>query len=279
MINGMPRIAIAVTDFEAIVAMFRDVFGMPVIDLSETSVDDLGAKLGMCVPPGGSNIELMSPADPDSPLSQSLERFLDRRGDGLFALMLEATAPNDEAEVLLERELNVLPLMKGAGGRDIHPNSTHGVLIRIYPDGSFQGDKPETEKSLGLSGISKVMIAVNDINRGSVVYGERMRLPFDQVRKNDARGVASLNCYPPTGGMIELVSPKDTSENFAQSVRAHLDTRGEGMYALVLQAPDVGAVSNGLSSRGLNIRQVKEHVIEVDVFGVRIRIEPNDQLI
>jgi hypothetical protein len=233
----------------------------------------------VCVPPGGSNIELMSPADPDSPLSQSLERFLDRRGDGLFALMLEATAPNDEAEVLLERELNVLPLMKGAGGRDIHPNSTHGVLIRIYPDGSFQGDKPETEKSLGLSGISKVMIAVNDINRGSVVYGERMRLPFDPVRKNDDRGVASLNCYPPTGGMIELVSPKDTSENFAQSVKAHLDTRGEGMYALVLQAPDVGAVSNGLSSRGLNIRQVEEHVIEVDVFGVRIRIEPNDQLI
>jgi len=56
MITGMPRIAIVVRDFAETVITFRDKFGMPVIDLSEGSVESLGAKLAMCVPDGGSNI-------------------------------------------------------------------------------------------------------------------------------------------------------------------------------------------------------------------------------
>ena len=53
MITGMPRIAIAVRDFDGIVTTFRDQFGMPVIDISDSSVDSLGAKLAMCVPQRG----------------------------------------------------------------------------------------------------------------------------------------------------------------------------------------------------------------------------------
>jgi hypothetical protein len=45
-------------------ATFRDILGMPIVDLSEKSVVSLGAKVAMCVPEGGSYIELMSPADP-----------------------------------------------------------------------------------------------------------------------------------------------------------------------------------------------------------------------
>ncbi|MCZ6854694.1 MAG: VOC family protein, partial [Gammaproteobacteria bacterium] len=164
MITGMPRIAIAVDDFDAVVATFRDQFGMPVIDLSPGSIDSLGAKLAMCVPPGGSNIELMSPGDPEAPLSQSLQRFLDRRGDGLFALMLEAPVPDEEAERMLDKGLNVLPLMVGAGGRDVHPRSTHGVLIRVYPVNSYRAQQEATEQTLNLSGISRVVIAVENLD-------------------------------------------------------------------------------------------------------------------
>ena len=82
---------------------------MPVADASKSSVASLGAKVAVCVPEGGSNIELMSPADPAAPLSQSLQRFLDRRGEGFFALMLEAPDPNAEVKDLSGRGLNVLP--------------------------------------------------------------------------------------------------------------------------------------------------------------------------
>ena len=59
MITAMPRIAIATRNFEGIVGLFRDGLGIPVVDISASSVESLGAKLAMCVPNGGSNVELM----------------------------------------------------------------------------------------------------------------------------------------------------------------------------------------------------------------------------
>jgi catechol 2,3-dioxygenase-like lactoylglutathione lyase family enzyme len=276
MITGMPRIAIAVNDFEQIVATFRDRFGMPVIDMSDTSVDSLGAKLGMCVPPGGSNIELMCPDVPEAPLSQSLQRFLDRRGEGLFALMLEAAVPDEEAERLLANGLNVLPLMEGAGGRDIHPNSTHGVLIRVYPVNSFQGQMDETADTVGLSGVARVVIAVRDIEAASDVYGSKIGLDIEPSSIDDARGVTSVLVRPPTGGVIELVAVKDPSQPFAQRVAEFLTERGEGMFELVLASSDLGNATTTLSSRGLTVDSAGSSRIEIgksDTNGAQICVE------
>ena len=162
MITGMPRIAIAARNFTQLLGLFRDKFHMPVLDLSEMSRKEYGAALAMCVPEGGSNIELMSPVDPDTPLCRSLQGFIDRRGEGLFALMLEAPVPDEEAEQLAARGLNVMPLMPGAFGRDVHPSSTHGVLIRVYPVNSFKGrhqGEPD-RRAPQLSGIVRVIVAV-----------------------------------------------------------------------------------------------------------------------
>ena len=69
MITAMPRIAIAVHEFDSAVKVFRDEFGMPVTDFSDQTVSALGAHVAMCQPSGGSNIELMAPANPAKPLS------------------------------------------------------------------------------------------------------------------------------------------------------------------------------------------------------------------
>ena len=276
MITGMPRIAIAVDDFDAVVATFRDQFGMPVIDLSPGSIDNLGAKLAMCVPPGGSNIELMSPGDPAAPLSQSLQRFLDRRGDGLFALMLEAPVPDDEAERLLDKGLHVLPLMAGAGGRDVHPRSTHGVLIRVYPVGSYQAQQEAAEQSLNLTGINRVVIAVENLDEATAVYGAKLGLPIDPVTVDEEKGVQSVICHPPTGGMIELVSVSDSAQDYAKEIAEFLQSRGEGMFALVLQGSDLVHVGSALAERGLWLNSVTDDAIEIarsSTFGVQIRIE------
>lgn len=274
MITAMPRIAIAADDFDAMITTFRDVFGLPVSDMSSTTVDSLGARLAMCVPPGGSNIELMCPAVPEAPLSQSLQRFLDRRGQGLFALMLEAAVPDDEAEILIDKGLNVLPVMQGAGGRDVHPKSTHGVLIRVYPIKSFDEQLAETEQSLNLSGVVRVMIAVNDIDRAIKVYGEGLGLLVDPVISDANQGVTTAICHPPAGGVIQLIAANDSLKPLAKSVAAHVKAKGEGMYALVLQTPDVDTTVAGLQSRGLNIQAGADGVMEAEVHGARIRVEP-----
>ena len=240
MITAMPRIAIAMHDFDAAVETFRRDFGMPVVDLTPGSVQSLGAKLAMCVPEGGSNIELMSPADPGAPLSQSLSRFLERRGDGLFALMLEAPDPDEEANGLTERGLRVLPTMAGASGRDVHPNSTHGVLIRVYPVNSFGGET--SPAGSGLSGIMRAIVAVRDLDHARTVYEQGFGLACDAPRDDDARGVRGFVCRPPSGGVIEFVSPSDPGRPFAGEVATFLDER-EGLYALVLRGNEPRSVT------------------------------------
>jgi catechol 2,3-dioxygenase-like lactoylglutathione lyase family enzyme len=283
MITGMPRIAIAVHDFDGCVATFRDKLGMPVIDVSDTSVENLGANLAMCVPAGGSNIELMSPANPAAPLSQSLQRFLDRRGEGLFAIMLEAPDPDAEAEDLSSRGLNVLPPMAGAGGRDVHPNSTHGVLVRVYPVDSFQGPPgagpADDADAPGLSGIARVIIAVHDLDHAATVYGHKFAIDAGEPSIDPEQGVRSVICNPPSGGAIELVSVVDPDRPLARSISDFLDKNREGMFALVLQSQNPRDAATILAARGLDVSVSSDspEIMEVDrasTFGALLRIEP-----
>jgi len=275
----MPRVAIATPDFDDIVDTFRNKLGMPVVDLSDTYLPTLGARLAMCVPPGGSHIELMSPAVAAAPLSQSLQRFLDRRGAGLFALMLEAVDPDAEAELLARRGLRVLPLMPGAGGRDIHPASTHGVLVRIYPENSYLGPRPAVSPINAVTGIQRVIIAVTDLAAAVVAYGERLGLVVDPPAQDNERGVRCALVHPPRGGTIELVAVHDSRQAFAGAVAAHLASNPEGLYALVLQAPDPVALLEPLRTSGLQAHPASDaaDVIEItraSLFGVLVRIEP-----
>ncbi len=272
MITAMPRIAIAVSDFAAAVDTFRDAFGMPVLDFSDSTVPALGAHVGMCVPPGGSNIELMAPATPDAPLAASLQKFLDRRGEGLYALMLEAPDPDAEADVLAERGIDVLPLMRGAGGRDLHPRSTHGVLIRVYPDNSVAESGPHELRPPHLSGIESVIIATTDARKAATAYERGLGLTVGEVDDDADRGVATATVTPPKGGRIELVSAIDTSRPFAGLIDDHVTQRGQGMFALVLQAADPSAAAGVLGGRGVDFTETDGLGLEASVHGARVLI-------
>ena len=278
MITAMPRLAIATADFEAIVDTFGRCLGLPVVDLSADTVPKLGARIAMCVADGGSHIELMSPAVPEAPLSQSLQRFLDRRGEGLFALMLEAPDPDAEALALTARGLAVLPLMAGAGGRDIHPSSTQGVLIRVYPNESYPGRAPVGWQGLGISGVQLAVIAVSDLAAAAATWGPGLGLPADAPRVDAVRGVTSVRVQPPRGGAIELVAVHDPSRPFAAAVAQRLAAGREGLHALVLRAADPQALLAPLQAAGLAACAANDgtHAIEIPreaAFGALLRIE------
>jgi catechol 2,3-dioxygenase-like lactoylglutathione lyase family enzyme len=272
MITGMPRIAIAVRDLDKAAGVFRDGFGMPVSE-SPATVQALGVRIAMCTPDTGSNIELMCPAVPEAPLSQSLQKFLDRRGEGLFALMLEAPDPNAEADVLAERGLDVMPLMPGAGGRDVHPRSTHGVLIRVYPT-----RPPRATGPAPVTGIVRVIVAVNDFDDATRVYRDRFAMQLEPASRDVERGVCTASCRPGTGGVIEIVSPIDTSRAFGCGIAGFLERLGEGMYALVLQTDDPAAMTAVLQEKGFAVQPAADDpdVWEVQprsTFGALLRLE------
>ncbi len=286
MITAMPRIAIAVRDMDRAVTTFRDVLGMPVHEFDWVR-RDLGIRMSLCAPPGGSHIELMAPEDPVRAHSRSLIRFLDRRGEGLFALMLYAPDPNAEAEALIGRGLHVMPLMEDAGGRDIHPKNTHGVLIRIYPSAMHADLERELDQGIGrvresrahLSGISRVILAVRDFDDAVVVYRDRFGIPTRLRGEDSARGVRVAMCAPASGGTIELESPTDDRCSPGRGLAAFLRERGEGMYALVLESSDLDATARALFANGIELQRSAADSThwEIDpaaVHGARVRIEP-----
>ncbi len=274
MINAIPRIAIAVNDYAAAMETFRTTFGLPTVDFSDVTVPGLGAHVGLCVPERGSNIEIMAPATPGLPLAESLQRFLARRGDGLYALMLEAADPDEEADELTARGLTVLPLMKGAGGRDVHPSSTEGVLIRVYPDNSV-GDRgnpaDRRSRSPHLSGITRAILATDDLDRAIDVYGRGLGLAATAASDDDDRGVRLAHCSAPTGGAVELVSVTDRSRPFAAAVDRFLTGGGRGLYALVLESGDADAAMAALTGAD-DPAVAATGPAEVTAFGTRFLI-------
>ena len=287
MITGMPRIAVAVRDMDRAIATFRDVLGMPVYEFDWVR-RSLGIRMSLCVPAGGSHIELMSPEDPSRSHSGSLIRFLERRGEGLFALMLYAPDPNAEAEELAARGLEAMPLMQDAGGRDFHPKKTHGVLIRIYPAAMAADLERELEQGLGpiresrarLTGIRRVVLAVRDLDDAVAVYRDRFGITTRLQGADSASGVRIAVCTPSSGGAIELRSP--TGGSSGRELAAFLRDRGEGMYALVLESSDPEATASALRANGISLRRAAADPSqwEIDpaaVHGVRLRIEPGPE--
>ena len=81
--------------------------------------------------PGGSEIELIEPTNPDSTLS----RFLEKRGEGLHHIFLEVEDIDASLREMQAQGVAVLdqePRL-AAEGRAIflHPKATHGVLLEL----------------------------------------------------------------------------------------------------------------------------------------------------
>jgi hypothetical protein len=160
--------------------------------------------------------------------------------------------------------------MPGAGGRDIHPRSTHGVLIRVYPNDSAVTGHHESAPP-HLSGIVKVIVATADASLAANVY-EGLGLEVGPVTHDEARGIAAVRCTAPKGGAIELVSAVDLDNPFAQEIERWVKEHNGGMYALVLDADDPLAAVASLHERGVATSDVAGRTAAV-VFGTRLFIE------
>ena len=125
-----PRIAhigVAVPDLDAALAFYRDVLGL---QPHPPEVAD-GATI-VALPFGESEVELLCPREPDSPVG----RFLARRGPGIHHICYRV--PDLDAAIQACRDAGYRLIdetpRRGAGGRRIafvHPTSTAGILLEL----------------------------------------------------------------------------------------------------------------------------------------------------
>ena len=126
---NLDHVALAVVDLDEALARFRRMYG--VAPSSREVVEAEGVEEAMILV-GGSQVQLLAPLSPDSPVG----RFLARRGEGLhhvaFAVPdLDAALAHLEAEgaELIDRK----PRRGGGGARIafVHPRAFGGTLTEL----------------------------------------------------------------------------------------------------------------------------------------------------
>lgn len=87
------------------------------------------------IPCGESRIELVEPTSQDS----TIQKFLDKRGEGLHHVAIHVDDISQKFEELKSRGVRMISdeIKVGAGGHlylFLHPSSTNGVLVELVQD-------------------------------------------------------------------------------------------------------------------------------------------------
>jgi len=125
------HVAIIVHNIEQALAFYRDILGITPREIKEVPTEQVRIAFLPMGGPGGSEIELIEPTNPDS----SLARFLEKRGEGLHHICLQV---DDIDASLVNMQAKGAPVLDkqpriAAEGRAVflHPKGTHGVLLEL----------------------------------------------------------------------------------------------------------------------------------------------------
>lgn len=130
--SAVDHVGIAVFDLDAAIAWYRDTFGMEAVH--EEVNEEQGVREAMLAvgPRAQTQIQLLAPLRPDSPIA----KFLDRSGPGIQQLAFRVDDIGAVCAELRARGLRLLydAPVRGTGGSRInfvHPKDAGGVLIEL----------------------------------------------------------------------------------------------------------------------------------------------------
>ena len=129
MLKKINHIAIAVKDLDQATKFYQNTLGLP---LSSVEVVAEQKTKVVFLKIGESNIELVQPAEPGSPL----DKFLETRGPGIHHICLEVDDIEAEIKSLLEKGAVMIDQKPRLGAHHskvafIHPKSSNGILIEL----------------------------------------------------------------------------------------------------------------------------------------------------
>ena len=128
MFEKIDRIAIAVKDLEKAADFFSDLLGI------EFDIVGSSEQLGMRGGYSACGLELIESTHPDSIIG----RFLEQRGEGLWALVLKVRNMDEMIKRFEEKGLKVAGDVKAGAMREVafHPKGSYGVelVLAEYPE-------------------------------------------------------------------------------------------------------------------------------------------------
>ena len=129
MLKKINHVAVAVNDLDQAAAFYQEVLGLELSGVEVVSAQK--TKVGF-FKIGESNIELVQPAEPNSPL----DKFLQTKGQGIHHICFEVDDIEAEIAALLDKGATMIDSKARPGAHNsnvafIHPKSSNGVLIEL----------------------------------------------------------------------------------------------------------------------------------------------------
>ena len=129
MLKKINHIAIAVTNVEEAAKFYEQVLGLKLTGVEVVTAQK--TKVGF-FKIGESNIELVQPAEPESPLV----KFLETKGQGIHHICFEVEDVEAEVKTYLEKGATMVDQKPRPGAHNtkvafVHPKSSSGVLIEL----------------------------------------------------------------------------------------------------------------------------------------------------
>ena len=126
---NIDHVAIAVHDLDATLADMKSQYGAEPV--SREVVESQGVEEAM-IPIGGSNVQILQPLSPDSPVG----RFLAKRGEGLHHVAFavpDIDAALEHLDSTGTRLIDERPRIGGDGHRIafVHPSAFAGTLVEL----------------------------------------------------------------------------------------------------------------------------------------------------
>jgi len=129
MLKKINHIAIAVTNIEEAAKFYQNVLGLTLSGVEVVAAQK--TKVGF-FKIGESNVELVQPSEPDSPLV----KFLETKGPGIHHICFEVEDIEAEVKAFLEKGAAMIDQKPRPGAHNtkvafVHPKSSNGVLIEL----------------------------------------------------------------------------------------------------------------------------------------------------
>jgi methylmalonyl-CoA/ethylmalonyl-CoA epimerase len=129
MLRKIEHVAVAVSDMDAAIAHYRDVWGLEVEHRER--VEDQGVEEAM-LSLGESHLQLLAPVGADT----TVARFLDKRGEGLHHIAYEVDDLEAALGELKTKGIELIDEAPRPGGRGhmvafVHPRDNNGLLVEL----------------------------------------------------------------------------------------------------------------------------------------------------
>jgi methylmalonyl-CoA epimerase len=129
MIKGIDHVGIAVKSIDEAKKFWVDTLGLTLSHIEDVPEQKVRVAI---LKAGETTIELLEPTSPDSPI----QRFIEKRGEGLHHLTLETDKLAERLRKLKSANVALIDEQPRIGAGDakiafLHPKSAHGVLVEL----------------------------------------------------------------------------------------------------------------------------------------------------